>query len=104
MRIAKDWDTEDVDKSERRTNAWIRPSVWHEFKGQPKTAFSSESGYVPFEADIQGTWGEVNLGVDYQASRRITFTALAGIARGSTGTVMSMTRCLGSKSTFKVDT
>jgi autotransporter family porin len=39
VRIAKDWETEGVDKSERRTNAWVRPSVWHEFNGQPKTEF-----------------------------------------------------------------
>ncbi|WP_256677709.1 autotransporter outer membrane beta-barrel domain-containing protein [Pseudomonas sp. PB103] len=85
VRIAKDWDTEGVDKSARRTNAWIRPSVWHEFKGQPKTEFSSESGYIPFESDIQGTWGEVNVGVDYQANRRTTFTASAGYRQGFDG-------------------
>ncbi|WP_236431919.1 autotransporter outer membrane beta-barrel domain-containing protein [Pseudomonas syringae] len=85
VRIAKDWDTEGVDKSARRTNGWIRPSIWHEFKGQPKTEFSSESGYIPFESDIQGTWGEVNVGVDYQANRRTTFTASAGYRQGFDG-------------------
>ncbi|MFK7608271.1 MULTISPECIES: autotransporter domain-containing protein [unclassified Pseudomonas] len=33
VRIAKDWATEGVNKSEQPTNGWIRPSVWHEFKG-----------------------------------------------------------------------
>ncbi|MEE9099143.1 autotransporter outer membrane beta-barrel domain-containing protein [Pseudomonas nitroreducens] len=78
VRIAKDWETEGSDKSRRRTQGWIRPSVWHEFKGQPKTEFSSQSGYIPFEADIDGTWGEVNLGVDHQASEKVTFTVSAG--------------------------
>ena len=100
VRIAKDWETEGVDKSERRTNAWVRPSVWHEFKGQPKTEFSSESGYVPFEADIQGTWGEVNLGVDYQANRRTTFTASAGYRQGFDGDSHGYDAMLGFKINF----
>lgn len=78
VRIAKDWETNGSDNSVRRTNAWVRPSVWHEFKGQPKTEFSSQNGYVPFEADIGGTWGEVNVGVDYQANARTTFTVSTG--------------------------
>ena len=78
VRIAKDWETEGSDKSRRRTQGWVRPSVWHEFKGQPKTEFSSQSGYIPFEANIDGTWGEVNLGIDHQASEKVTFTVSAG--------------------------
>lgn len=100
VRIAKDWDTEGVDKSARRTNAWIRPSVWHEFKGQPKTEFSSETGYIPFESDIQGTWGEVNVGVDYQANRRTTFTASAGYRQGFDGDSHGYDAMLGFKINF----
>ncbi|MNS85394.1 Antigen 43 precursor [compost metagenome] len=78
VRFAKDWDTAGTDNIIRRTNGWIRPSVWHEFKGQPKTEFSSQNGFVPFKADLDGTWGEVNMGVDYQANARTTFTVSAG--------------------------
>jgi autotransporter family porin len=100
VRIAKDWDTEGVDKSARRTNGWIRPSIWHEFKGQPKTEFSSESGYIPFESDIQGTWGEVNVGVDYQANQRTTFTASAGYRQGFDGDSHGYDAMLGFKINF----
>ncbi|ROO12170.1 hypothetical protein BK673_06400 [Pseudomonas fluorescens] len=100
VRIAKDWDTEGVDKSARRTNGWIRPSIWHEFKGQPKTEFSSESGYIPFESDIQGTWGEVNVGVDYQANQRTTFTASAGYRQGVDGDSHGYDAMLGFKINF----
>ena len=100
VRIAKDWDTEGVDKTARRTNAWIRPSVWHEFKGQPKTEFSSQSGYIPFESDIQGTWGEVNLGVDYQANQRTTFTVSAGYREGFDGDSHGYDAMLGFKINF----
>ncbi|WP_447759014.1 autotransporter outer membrane beta-barrel domain-containing protein [Pseudomonas moraviensis] len=100
VRIARDWETEGVDKSARRTNAWIRPSVWHEFKGQPKTEFSSESGYIPFESDIQGTWGEVNVGVDYQANQRTTWTASAGYRQGFDGDSHGYDAMLGFKINF----
>jgi autotransporter family porin len=100
VRIARDWETEGTDKTARRTNGWIRPSVWHEFKGQPKTEFSSQSGYVPFESDIQGTWGEVNLGVDYQANQRTTFTASAGYRQGFDGDSHGYDAMLGFKINF----
>lgn len=100
VRIAKDWDTEGVDKTARRTNGWIRPSIWHEFKGQPKTEFSSETGYVPFEADIQGTWGEINLGVDYQANQRTTFTVSTGYRQGFDGDSHGYDAMLGFKLNF----
>lgn len=100
VRIARDWDTEGIDKTARRTNAWIRPSVWHEFKGQPKTEFSSQSGYIPFESDIQGTWGEVNLGIDYQANQRTTFTASAGYREGFDGDSHGYDAMLGFKINF----
>ncbi|NTZ96965.1 autotransporter outer membrane beta-barrel domain-containing protein [Pseudomonas koreensis] len=99
VRIAKDWETDSVDKTPRRTNTWIRPSIWHEFKGQPKTEFSSESGYIPFESDIQGTWGEVNVGIDHQANRRTTFTASAGYRQGFDGDSHGYDAMLG----FKID-
>lgn len=100
VRIAKDWESEGVNHSARRTNAWIRPSVWHEFKGQPKTEFSSESGYIPFESDIQGTWGEVNVGLDYQANRRTTLTASAGYRQGFDGDSHGYDAMLGFKINF----
>ncbi|WP_397452120.1 autotransporter outer membrane beta-barrel domain-containing protein [Pseudomonas sp. NA-150] len=84
VRIAKDWFREDKGKW-LRTNAWVRPSVWREFKGQPKTEFSSESGFVPFESDIGGTFGEVNLGLDVEADKRTTFYVSAGYQQAFDG-------------------
>ncbi|WP_457436742.1 autotransporter outer membrane beta-barrel domain-containing protein [Pseudomonas sp. TE3786] len=85
VRIAKDWFDQEPDKPLRRTTGWIRPSVWHEFKGEPKTEFSSETGYIPFNSSVQGTTGEVNLGIDYQADARTTFTASAGYQQSFDG-------------------
>ncbi|MNN29902.1 hypothetical protein D3C81_1435260 [compost metagenome] len=39
------------------TNGWLRPSVRHELKGQPKTDFSLPDGFVPFEAVLAGAGG-----------------------------------------------
>lgn len=100
VRIAKDWETEGTDHTVRRTNAWIRPSVWHEFKGQPKTEFSSQNGYVPFEADIDGSWGEVNVGIDYQANARTTFTVSTGYRQAFDGNSHGYDGMLGVKVAF----
>jgi outer membrane autotransporter protein len=100
VRIDRDWFREDDDGKTRRTNGWIRPSIWHEFKGQPKTEFSSANGFVPFEADIGGTWGEINLGVDYQANERTTFYVSAGYQRNFDGDSHSYEGMLGVKVAF----
>ncbi|WP_338580891.1 autotransporter outer membrane beta-barrel domain-containing protein [Pseudomonas sp. MAG733B] len=100
VRIDKDWFREDDDGKTRRTNGWIRPSIWHEFKGEPKTEFSSANGFVPFEADIGGTWGEINLGVDYQANERTTFYVSAGYQRAFDGESHSYEGMLGVKVAF----
>lgn len=78
VRIDKDWFRQDDDGKIHRTNAWVRPSVWHEFKGKAKTEFSSADGYIPFGTDMSGTWGEVNVGVDYQVNKRTTVTGSLG--------------------------
>ncbi|AWY44130.1 autotransporter outer membrane beta-barrel domain-containing protein [Pseudomonas putida] len=100
VRIAKDWETTGSDNTVRRTNAWVRPSVWHEFKGQPKTEFSSQNGFVPFEADISGTWGEVNVGIDYQANARTTFTVSTGYRQAFDGDSHGYDGMLGVKVAF----
>lgn len=46
--------------------AWVRPNLWHEFLGDPKTPFSSATGFQPFRADIGGSWFELNGGVSAQ--------------------------------------
>ena len=100
VRLAKDWFRE-TDKGEvLRTNGWLRPSVWHEFKGQPKTEFSSADGFVPFEADIGGSWWEANLGVDYQADKKVTFFVSAGYSESFDGDSHSYEGMLGVKYDF----
>ncbi|MGE8190462.1 autotransporter outer membrane beta-barrel domain-containing protein [Pseudomonas sp. NPDC086278] len=99
VRFAKDWFRDDQG-AERRTSLWVRPSVWREFKGQPKTEFSSQNGSVPFEANIDGSWGEVNLGVDVQADKRTTFYMSAGYQQAFDGDSHGYEGMLGVKVAF----
>ncbi len=50
----------------RLLSGWLRLNVWHEFQGQPVTEFSSANGYVPFKADLKGTWWQLNAGLTWQ--------------------------------------
>lgn len=100
VRLAKDWLHENDKGETLRTNGWLRPSVWHEFKGQPKTEFSSANGFVPFESDISGSWWEANLGVDYQADKKVTFFISAGYQESFDGDSHSYEGMLGVKYDF----
>lgn len=100
VRLARDWFRENDKGETLRTNGWLRPSVWHEFKGQPKTEFSSANGFVPFEADIGGSWWEANLGVDYQADKKVTFYISAGYQKSFDGDSHSYEGMLGVKNDF----
>ena len=57
--------------------AWIRPNLWNEFRGNPITSFSSETGFVPFFADLGVPWGEINVGVSGQVRLNTTLYANA---------------------------
>ncbi|MNN04506.1 hypothetical protein D3C81_1172350 [compost metagenome] len=100
MRIDKDWFREDDKGRTQRTNAWVRPSIWHELKGKSKTEFSSADGYVPFTSDMGGTWGELNVGVDYQLNDRTTIQASVGAEKALDGDSHSYEGMLGVKIDF----
>lgn len=100
VRVAQDW-LRTVDHGEtRRTDGWLRFSVWNDFKGEPKTEFSSEYGYVPFKADIGGSWGEFNIGVDWQLDRRATLYVSAGYQQSFDGDSHSYEGMVGIKAPF----
>lgn len=46
--------------------AWLKASLWNEFMGNPKTAFSSATGFIPFRSDLGGAWAELKAGIDAQ--------------------------------------
>ncbi|MDH4982079.1 autotransporter outer membrane beta-barrel domain-containing protein [Hyphomicrobium sp. D-2] len=63
VRFAQDFGTPTWLTGEPSTfTAWVRPNFWYEFLGDPKTKFSSATGFIPFAADMGGTTFEINTG------------------------------------------
>jgi outer membrane autotransporter protein len=76
-RLARTWALDDS-LQPRSITAWIRPSVWNEFRGDPQTLFSSAVGPVPFQSSISGAWFELNAGVDAKITTATSLFASAG--------------------------
>ncbi|OSJ32084.1 hypothetical protein BSZ19_19755 [Bradyrhizobium japonicum] len=66
-----------IDDSARTITTWLRPNLWNEFLGNPTTLFSSDTGFVPFHADLGGLWGEINAGISGQVTSTTTLYANA---------------------------
>lgn len=73
-RFGRTWS---IDGGPRSVTAWIRPNLWNEFRGNPVTSFSSETGFIPFRADLGGLFGEINIGASGQLSANVTLYANA---------------------------
>ena len=69
----------------RSITAWIRPSLWNEFRGAPQTLFSSATGPVPFQSNISGAWFELNAGLDAQITGATSLFASAGYQVATNG-------------------
>lgn len=69
----------------RMITGWVRLSAWHDFLGDPKTEFSSETGFIPFRADIGGSWGELKAGVTAEVKRNMFVYGSMGYQRGFDG-------------------
>jgi outer membrane autotransporter protein len=65
--------------------AWLRPNLWREFEGDPRTAFSSAIGFIPFRSDISGSWAEFNTGVSLQLNRTTSLFTNASYQVGLDG-------------------
>jgi type V secretory pathway adhesin AidA len=64
---------------------WLRPNFWYEFLGNPKTSFSSETKFIPFQADIVGPTLEVNAGFNAQIAQDTAIYANASYLVGLGG-------------------
>jgi fibronectin-binding autotransporter adhesin len=59
----------------RPVTTWVRANVWHEFKADPRTSFSSADGFVPFRSNLEGTWAEFGAGVSTELTPGATLFA-----------------------------
>ncbi|HKN02919.1 MAG TPA: autotransporter outer membrane beta-barrel domain-containing protein [Buttiauxella sp.] len=88
LRIHQTWhhDDEQKVKEERtRTTAWVRPGILHEFRGETKTAFSSQQDDIPFTTNSAGTWGQLNAGVDHQINESVSLTGSLSVEKSFEG-------------------
>ncbi len=74
-RVERSWAIDPSTPQPRLMTAWLRPSLWYEFLGDPRTSFSSATGYIPFSSDLGSGWVEVTAGLDAQISRNVSFYA-----------------------------
>jgi outer membrane autotransporter protein len=84
VRIAKTWAI-DTGPNPRLVTAWVRPNFWREFRGDPRTEFSSETGFIPFHADLGGNWAEINVGISGTVNRTTELYANASYQTGFDG-------------------
>jgi len=63
----------------RQASFWLRGDIWHEFLGEATTEFSSQTGFIPFTADLSDNVWKLGLGGtwDFNIS-----TCSEGVARG----------------------
>ncbi len=76
-RAAKTWQRGDATEP-RQVSGWARLSAWHDFEGEPRTEFSTATGFVAFPTDIGGTWGEFKTGLTAEVSRNLFIIASVG--------------------------
>ena len=84
-RLAKTWALDENVPQPRLITGWLRANLWHEFLGDSKTEFSSQVGFVPFRADLGGTWAELGAGVSAQITRSASLYANANYQRSFDG-------------------
>jgi outer membrane autotransporter protein len=65
--------------------AWVRPSIWQDVLGEPNTLFSSQTGFIPFRADLGETWVEINAGIAAQVGRNTALFASGSYEVGVDG-------------------
>ncbi|WP_396616113.1 autotransporter outer membrane beta-barrel domain-containing protein [Lysobacter soli] len=83
LRLSRDWLRDSDTARDLHTAGWGRLSIWHEFKGNPVTEFSTARGPVGFNADLGGTWWEAELGVTREIDRDVFFYGNVGYAQGA---------------------
>jgi outer membrane autotransporter protein len=61
---------------------WFFANLWHEFKSDAVTAFSSQDGNVPFHSDLGGSWWELGLGTSAVLRKGATLYATVSYDKG----------------------
>jgi outer membrane autotransporter protein len=107
-RLARSWSLEEEAQGDgpgegmppepgRDASLWLRADIWHEFLGEPTTEFSSADGFVPFTADLEGSWFKVGFGGTYDFTTNSTLYANVNYDRSFDGDAYAWEGKLGVK-------
>ncbi|WKK20035.1 autotransporter outer membrane beta-barrel domain-containing protein [Achromobacter insolitus] len=75
VRLARTVELDPGPQGKRIATTWLRASLVNEFLTNPTTEFSSQNGYVPFQADMKGASVQLNLGADVGVKRNVSVYA-----------------------------
>lgn len=101
-RLARSWTLEEgtAQNRARFMTAWLKASLWNEFRGDPRTSFSSETGPISFRSDLGGAWAEIKAGLDTQITKNTALYASAGYSVGLNGRSHAYDGRLGLKTSW----
>lgn len=93
-RASHTWEWDQTGKP-RLLSGWFFANLWHEFKADAVTAFSSQDGNVPFHSDLGGSWWELGSGLSAQLSERTSLYATVSYDKGFNEGVKAVNGNLG---------
>jgi outer membrane autotransporter protein len=93
-RASHTWEWDQTGKP-RLLSGWFFANIWHEFKSDAVTAFSSQDGNVPFHSDLGGSWWELGSGLSAQLGRSTSVYATVSYDKGFNEGVKAVNGNLG---------
>jgi fibronectin-binding autotransporter adhesin len=93
-RASRTWEWDQASKP-RLLSGWFFANLWHEFKSDAVTLFSSQTGNIPFHSDLGGSWWELGTGLSAQLSRSASLYATISYDKGFNEGVKAVNGNLG---------
>ncbi|WP_158598571.1 autotransporter-associated beta strand repeat-containing protein [Achromobacter sp. K91] len=100
VRLARTVELDPGPDGKRVATTWVRASLVNEFLTNPTTEFSSQNGYVPFQADMKGASVQLNLGADVGVKRNVSVYGSVGSEISLRGDGQNFNGKLGVKIAF----
>jgi fibronectin-binding autotransporter adhesin len=93
-RASRTWEWDQTSKP-RLLSGWFFANLWHEFKSDAVTLFSSQTGNIPFHSDLGGSWWELGTGLSAQLSKSASLYATISYDKGFNDGVKAVNGNLG---------
>lgn len=93
-RASRTWEWDQASKP-HLLKGWFFANLWHEFKADAVTAFSSQDGNIPFHSDLGGSWWELGSGLSAQLGKSTSVYATVSYDKGFNEGVKAVNGNLG---------